>query len=167
MICLSAVWSALLITGQYLLSPLPNIEVVTLLLIVYSYLFGKWAFATLPVFILAEGLLFGFGIWWFSYLYIWAIIVIAVIFLKKLKITNPLFWAVISGFYGLSFGFFTAIPYLFIGGPAAMIGYFIGGLTFDFIHAGGNFLLCLVLFFPLVKVMEYLASQMGLLQKKT
>lgn len=166
MLCLSAMWSALLLVGQYLLSPLPNIEVVSLLIIVYTCVFGKWSLATLPVFVLGEGLIFGFGIWWFSYLYIWAVLVVITLSAKKLNISNPLFWAAISGFYGLSFGFLTSIPYLFLGGPAAMLGYFIGGITFDFLHAGGNFLLCLVLFLPLTKVLTYLGQMAGLLQKK-
>lgn len=167
MICLSALWSALMLAGQYLLSPLPNIEVVSLLLMVYTCVFGKWSFAALPVFILGEGFLFGFGTWWFSYLYIWAMLVIVVLFAKRLGVKNPLFWAIISGFYGLVFGFLSSFPYLFMGGPAAMFSYFIGGLTFDFLHAGGNFVLALVLFVPLTKAMKYLSERMGLLQKES
>ena len=61
--------SAILLVGQLALAPLPNIELVSTLLIIYTQAFKKQVFFIIYVFALLEGLLFGFGIWWVSYLY--------------------------------------------------------------------------------------------------
>ena len=70
---LLALLSAILLIGQIALGFLPNIEVVTLLIMVYSIVFRKKVFFIIYVFVLAEGLVYGFGIWWFNYLYVWSI----------------------------------------------------------------------------------------------
>ena len=48
------------------------------------------------------------------------------------------------------------IPYLFIGGWALALSYWVSGLSFDLIHCGGNFVLTLTLFKPLYRVMDKL-----------
>lgn len=160
-------WSVLLFAGQYALSTLANIEVVTLLIMVYAYSFGAWTFATLPVFVLLEGLVWGFGWWWPTYIYIWAIPALIVMLLKKGGMKYRVIYALAAGLYGLLFGFFFAIPNLFIGGPAYMFSFWVNGILFDLVHAGGNFVISIVLFMPLCKVVELLAKRTGLLQNKT
>lgn len=61
---------------------------------------------TLAVFVLLEGLLYGFGLWWFSYLYIWAILAVAAWLFRKME--SRLGWGLLCGFYGLIFGTLTA-----------------------------------------------------------
>lgn len=53
---------------------LPNIEVVSILFIVYTRTFGKKALFPIYVFVLLEGIFWGFGSWWIMYLYIWTIL---------------------------------------------------------------------------------------------
>ena len=55
---LLALLSAILLIGQIALGFLPNIEVVTLLIMVYSIVFRKKVFFIIYVFVLAEGLWF-------------------------------------------------------------------------------------------------------------
>ena len=78
---------------------------------------------TLAVFVLLEGLLYGFGLWWFSYLYIWAILAVAAWLFRKME--SRLGWGLLCGFYGLIFGTLTAIPVLILSGPAATLAYII------------------------------------------
>ena len=59
---------------QVALSFLPNIEVVSILFIVYTKVFGKKALFPIYVFVLLEGIFWGFGSWWIMYLYIWAVL---------------------------------------------------------------------------------------------
>ncbi len=159
-------WSALLFAGQYALSAIANVEVVTLLIMVYAYAFGYWTFATLPVFVLLEGLVWGFSWWWPTYLYIWIFPALIVVLLKKAGMRYRVIYALAAGLYGLIFGFFFAIPNLFIGGPAYMFSFWVSGIPFDLVHAGANFVISLILFMPLAKVVEMLAVRTGLLQKK-
>lgn len=143
----AALLSALLLVGQVGMAFLPNIEVVTTLIIIYTQIYKKQVFPVIYLFVLLEGLVFGFGIWWISYLYIWSIL--ALIVLAFQKINAAVVWAVISGAFGLLFGALCAIPYLLSGGPGAAFAYWTAGIPYDILHCGGNFALTLVLYRPL------------------
>lgn len=146
------VLTALLFTGQVVMSFLPNLEIVSLLIILYTIFFGKKVFWMIYGFVFLEGFLYGFGMWWFQYLYIWSILAIIVLLLRNN--TSALFWSIISGFFGLSFGALCTLPYLIAGGPAAAFSYWVSGLGFDLIHCIGNVVLCLVLFKPLYALLQ-------------
>ena len=72
------------------------------------------------------------------------------------KNRSAFLWAVLAAIHGLTFGAFCSIPYLFIGGWALALSYWVSGLSFDLIHCGGNFVLTLTLFKPLYRVMDKL-----------
>lgn len=146
------VLTALLFAGQVVMSFLPNLEIVSLLIILYTIFFGKKVFWMIYGFVFLEGFLYGFGMWWFQYLYLWSILAVAALFFRSN--TSPLFWSILSGFFGLSFGALCALPYLIAGGPAAAFSYWVSGLGFDLIHCIGNVVLCLVLFKPLYALLQ-------------
>lgn len=156
---LYAALAALLLTVQVGLAFLPNIELVSLLLIVYTRVIGKKALYPLYIFVFAEGLIYGFGIWWVNYLYIWAILVFFTLVLQKIvtrKEDSVLLWAVFSAIYGLLFGTLSSIPYLFIGGFGLTATYIINGIPFDLLHCGGNLVVGLILIKPLHRLMQRL-----------
>ena len=103
-----------MVASQVALAALPNIHIVALLIIITTLCFSWRALFSIAVFVLLEGLLYGFGIWLISYLYVWPLLVPVVIFFRSSE--SAIFWAVIAGLHGLLFGALTAIPYLFIGG---------------------------------------------------
>ncbi len=144
--------TAILFLGQVFMAVLPNIEIVSLLILLYTLYLGKKVFWVIYAFVFLEGFLYGFGIWWFSYLYLWSILAAAVYFLRKND--SALFWAILSGFFGLAFGALCALPYLAAGGWAAALSYWISGLPFDIAHCAGNFVLCLLLYRPLCRLLE-------------
>ena len=146
------VLTALLFMGQVIMSFLPNLEIVSLLIILYTIFFGKKVFWMIYGFVFLEGFLYGFGMWWFQYLYIWSILAVVVLLLRNN--TSALFWSIISGFFGLSFGALCTRPYLITGGPAAAFSYWVSGLGFDLTHCIGNVVLCLVLFKPLYALLQ-------------
>lgn len=145
---------AILFVGQLAMSPLPNIEPVTTLIIIYTPVYKKKAFFSIYVFVLLEGLLFGFGIWWLSYLYIWSILAVIALSLQRLK--SAILWAVVSGLFGLMFGALCAIPYLISGGIGAAFAYWSAGIPYDILHCGGNFALTLILYTPLTRLLKKL-----------
>ena len=146
------VLTALLFAGQVVMSFLPNLEIVSLLIILYTIFFGKKVFWMIYGFVFLEGFLYGFGMWWFQYLYLWSILAVVALFFRSN--TSPLFWSILSGFFGLSFGALCTLPYLIAGGPAAAFSYWVSGLGFDLIHCIGNVVLCLVLFKPLYALLQ-------------
>ena len=151
-ITLIGIMSAVLIAVQVTLSFLPNIELVSLLIIVYTLVFGRKALYIIYVFVAVEGVIYGIGLWWINYLYVWTILFIIVMLLRKQH--SPYFWACISGFYGLTFGALCAIPNLFLSGIGSAISYWIAGIPYDILHAVGNFAVALLLFYPLYQVMN-------------
>lgn len=151
--------AAILFVGQLGMSFLPNIEPVSTLIILYTLIYRKQVFPVIYTFVLLEGIVFGFGIWWISYLYIWSILALIVLLLDKMD--SALFWAIISGAFGLSFGALCAIPYLISGGPYAAFSYWSAGIPYDIAHCAGNFVLTLVLYRPLLRLLKRLRHARG------
>lgn len=149
-----SLFTAILFLGQVFLAVLPNIEVVSLLIILYTRTCGKKVFPVIYAFVLLKGFFYGFGIWWFSYLYVWSILALMVSFFRKN--TSVLFWSILSGFFGLAFGALCTLPYLVAGGIGAAFAYWTAGLLFDVTHCIGNFVVCLILFRPLHYWLEQL-----------
>lgn len=144
--------AALLLAVQVGLSFLPNIELVSVLLIVYTVVIGKRVFYPLYAFVLLEGLLYGFGIWWVNYLYVWAVLVLAVLLFRKQE--SALFWAIAAAIFGLLFGALTSIPYFIAGGFGAGWAYFLNGIPFDLLHMAGNFVTTVILYKPLLHLLK-------------
>ena len=152
-----AALSAILLIGQLGMAFLPNIEVVSTLIILYTLSYKKLVFPILYTFVLLEGVVFGFGIWWVSYMYIWSILALIVLALRKMD--SALLWAVVSGAFGLSFGVLCAIPYLISGGLYAAFSYWSAGIPYDILHCAGNFVLTLALYRPLSHLLKRLRRE--------
>lgn len=138
---------ALMVGTQVAMAALPNVNLVSVLIILTVIIYGIKAFYPVYVFVVLEGLIYGFGLWFFNYLYVWAVLVGIALLLRKN--TNYLIWAVVAGIFGLSFGALCTIPYFFIGGPAMALSYWVSGILFDITHCISNFVLTLLLLKPL------------------
>ena len=142
------------------MAALPNIELTTFWIILFTLFLGRKSIFAIPVFILIEGTMWGFGLWWIMYLYIWPLL--AFITWTFRKQDQVWFWSTLSAVFGLSFGALSAIPYFFIGftsggmrgGLSGLFSYWIAGIPFDIIHCVANFVLMLVLYKPVKNIME-------------
>lgn len=155
-IAVSAFLTAVLYLQQVALSFLPNIHLCAILLILYTLYFPKLVFPVLAAFILLEGITFGFGMWWISYLYIWPLLIAVVFILRKNQ--SKWFWASVGGGFGLIYGALCAIPYLFIGGIPSAAAYWVSGIPFDLLHCVGNFASSVILWKPLEQVFRRLGG---------
>ncbi|MDD4113493.1 MAG: hypothetical protein PHC56_10765 [Herbinix sp.] len=153
-IVIIGVMAALLIVLQVGLSFLPNIELVSLIVILCTIIYGWKTLYIIYIFVIAEGLIFGFGLWWVNYLYVWTILMLLTMLFRDKQ--SPFLWAIISGAFGLSFGLLCSIPYLFIGGVPMAVSYFISGIPFDAIHCVSNYIITLVLIKPLYLFLDWL-----------
>ena len=151
---LLAIMGALMFASQVVMASLPNIHIVALLIILTTFMFGWKALYSVGIFVILEGLMFGFGPWWLGYIYIWPLLVVVTVIFRAN--TAPLFWAVVSGLHGLFFGALCAIPQIFILGFRGAIAWWISGIPFDLIHCAGNFALALILISPLRRLTEKL-----------
>lgn len=157
-IALTGVMIATLEAAKMALSFVPNVELVTLLIILYTLVFGKRVFYAIAAFVLLEGCLYGFGIWWVMYLYIWPLLAFLTLLFRKQQ--SVWFWSIFAGGYGLIFGALCAVPYFFLDGWHAAMTWWIAGIPYDLIHCVSNVILCGILFCPLYHVLRKLQNQL-------
>lgn len=152
-----ALLSATLYVSKIALEMLPNVELVSVLIMVYTLVFGAETFWIITVFNLFELIQWGFGSWWISYLYVWPLLCLVVLLLKKPLKEEFLIWSVIAGCFGLLFGSLFAIAYLPVD-PSYALAYWISGLMWDVWHGAWNFILMMVLGKPLYRLLSKLKS---------
>lgn len=160
-ITLTGLMVAVIEVSKMALAFLPNIELTSFWLILFTLFFGRRIALVVPVFILIEGTAYGFGIWWVMYLYAWPLLVCLTWMFRRQE--SVWFWSILSGAFGLSFGALCAVPYFFLGagggaGAAAGIrtalAWWVAGIPWDIVHCVGNFAIMLALYRPVRRVME-------------
>ena len=149
---------ALMFALQVVMAPLPNIEPVSLLVMLFAVIFGWKSLYCVYTFVAMEILFHGLGLWNINYLYIWTVLAVAAIFLRKME--PVLAWALLSGVFGLAFGALCGIVDVFIGGFGYAAAKWVSGIPFDLLHCGGNFAIALVLWQPMRKLLEKLKTRM-------
>ena len=158
---LFAVLGAMTFAAKYVMSFLPNIEPVSLMVMLFAVVFGwKWAYPVY-LYVMLEILFYGISLWNINYMYIWAVLAVAAYFLRNMRSTMG--WALLSGTFGLLFGALCGIVDVFIGGFGYAAAKWVSGIPFDLAHGAGNFVIALVLFAPLKKLLE---TQYGKWQDK-
>ena len=156
---------ALMFVSKLALEFLPNVHMLGMLTVLNTRLFRVKALIPVYIFVLLEGIYAGFGIWWFPYLYIWAILWAAAMLIPenmKPVALSFCFMAVcaLHGFlYGTLYAPFQALAFgLDFKGTVSWI---IAGLPYDAIHGVSNFFmgaLVLPLYVPMKKAIDKLYS---------
>ena len=141
----AAFLAAVLVASKFALDGLPNIELVSLLVILYTLEYPRLAVPAVYTYVFVYGLLNGFGIWWFPQLYIWAVLMLFARLMRQNR--SVLLWALLSGLFGLCYGALYAVSYAVMnGGIAAGIAWWVTGIPFDLLHGAGNFVVALLLY---------------------
>lgn len=137
----------------------PNIELTSFWIIMFTLFFGNRILYVIPVFIMIEGTIYGMHVWWIMYLYAWPLLALATWLLRK---KDSIFtYSMLSGIFGLFFGFLCALPYVVIGavdggivnGLYAGFTWWVAGIPWDIVHCIGNFVIMLVLYIPVKGIM--------------
>ena len=144
--------------AKFVMSGLPNIEPVSLLLMLFAVTFGIKALFPMGIYIALEILIYGIQLWNINYLYVWLILAMGAWMMRNVQ--QPLAWALLGAVFGLFFGALCAPVYLFTGGPAVALSWWISGIPFDLLHCGGNFVMVLVLFKPLRRLLTTLYTRL-------
>ena len=137
--------------AKFVMSGLPNIEPVSLLLMLFAVTFGVKALFPMGIYIALEILIYGIQLWNINYLYVWPLLMLVALSMRK--VTSPLLWAIVAAVFGLFFGLLCAPVYLFTGGLAFAVNWWLSGIPFDLLHCVGNFGIVLLLFAPLRKLL--------------
>ena len=152
-----ALLGALMFGAKVAMAALPNIEPVSLLILIYTAVFGRKALYPIYIYVLLELLMWGIGLWNINYLYVWLVLFLLCRGLRNME--SPWGWAVLSGAFGLGFGLLCTPVYCISGGWAFGLSWWISGIPFDVAHCAGNFCLALVLYRPLKKGLSQLKSR--------
>lgn len=140
--------------AKMVMAGLPNIEPVSLMVMLFAVAFNRKALYPIYAYVLLEFVLYGINLWSVNYLYIWVILAAAAWLLRGM--THPLGWALLSGVFGLFFGLLCTPVYVLTGGWAFGVSWWISGIPYDLAHCVGNFVLALALFVPLRKLLDRL-----------
>ena len=87
-IALVGITAATVECGKLALAALPNIEIVTLLVALYGYVFGWYGVLSAVVFVSIEPLIYGFGTWLPAYFIYWPLVAMVFMLLAKAKVRN-------------------------------------------------------------------------------
>lgn len=146
-IALFGLLGAMIYAAKVAMAFLPNIEPVSLLVILLAVSLGWKGLFSLYLFVFLEYALWGIGLWSICYIYVWLILFVAARALRNMK--SALGWALLSGGFGLSFGMLCVPVYFVTGGWSAAVSWWIEGIPMDLIHGVSNFVIALTLFRPL------------------
>ena len=161
-ICIFAMLGTIMVCSDIIMEVLPNIHLLGMLTMVYTLVFRWKALIPIYVYVIIYGLYSGFSMWWYPYLYIWAILWGVTMLLPKnmpRKVACVVYPAICC-LHGLAFGI------LYAPAQALMLGFdfeqtlawIITGLPFDITHGVGN-LLAGLLIIPLFEVLKKLAKR--------
>lgn len=155
---------AIIEAAKLAMSQIPNVELVSFFIIMFTLYFGKKTLFAIPAFVIIEVMIYGFNpLWVIAYCYVWPLLSLLTLLLRRFR--GAFGMALLSGFFGLGFGFLCSFPYLFVttaANPTASLSsaitWWIAGIPFDVIHGVSNFILMTVLYRPISQVLERVTS---------
>ena len=142
---LYAMLGALMFASKVAMQSLPNIHLVGLFIVSFTVVYRRRALYPVFVYILLEGLFYGFTLWWIPYLFVWPLLWAVTMLLPQgmKKGVSVFLYAFTSGLHGLFFGtLFAPFQALFFGlNFKGMVAWILQGLPYDLIHGASNFVL--------------------------
>lgn len=153
-IVIIAFFSAIIMVFKISLDFLPNIELVTLMLILLSITYGKKTLYIVNIFSFLCGVYYGFGDWIIMYIILFSGLVVASYTLKNILSKNFLITSLFSAIFGLTFGWFFAMEWMLLYGINAGVSYFINGIMFDLVHMMGNYFTMMFLGEKIYKILK-------------
>ncbi len=164
-IVLTALAAALLSAGKQALASIPNVEVVTLLIMLYAACFKpQIAFIATGVFIVIECFIWGIHTWVLAYIIHWNFVAFATFLLARVfKFKNRFIYLAFTVLVTACFGVLTTLIDSIIGAgrtgrPFALIFSitYMRGIYFYIVHVVGNAAFNIVLFAPMRTLLDKL-----------
>ena len=156
-IALFGMLGALMYASKIALEILPNVHLLAVFIMAETVVYRQKALYPIYTFVFITGLLNGFSIWWWPYLYIWTVLWGAGMLLPKEmpKKAAPVVYMTVCALHGFLYGTLYS-PYqapMFHLDFKGMVSWIIAGLPYDAIHGVSNFF-CALLVVPLISVMK-------------
>lgn len=148
---------AMMFASKMLMEFLPNIHLLGVFTIATTVVYRQKALYPIYIYVLLNGLIAGFNVWWVPYLYIWTILWSATMLLPKNmpQKAKPFIYMGLCGLHGFLYGtLYAPAQALFFGlSFDATIAWIVSGLPFDAIHGISN-IVCGVLICPIIAVLR-------------
>ncbi len=148
-LALCAMYGALMLVGKFALEFLPNIHLVGMFIVLFTFVYRVKALLSIGVFVSVSGVIMGFGVWWWPYIYIWAILwAMAMLIPKNISkkaamIVFPIVCSLHGFLYGILYSPFQALAFGFT--FKQTVAWIIAGIPYDIIHGVSNFALGLLI----------------------
>ncbi|MEG1528347.1 MAG: hypothetical protein RR248_00780 [Clostridia bacterium] len=161
-----AVFAATLVGGKLALAIIPNVEIVTILILCYSTVFGaKYSVPATIIFCIMEAILYPFGSWVLLYFIYWPLLAFGASYaLKKRKICVALIYSLSCTLaFGILSSLFDACIYSLGTNTADSFFkmfalYYVRGLWFYAFHLASSLAGVLILYKPLCKALTYVKN---------
>lgn len=148
---------AMMFASKMLMEFLPNIHLLGVFTIATTVVYRQKALYPIYIYVLLNGLIAGFNVWWVPYLYIWTILWGATMLLPKNlpQKAKPFIYMGLCGLHGFLYGILYAPAQALFFGLSfdATITWIVAGLPFDAIHGISN-IVCGVLICPIIAVLR-------------
>lgn len=148
---------AMMFASKMLMEFLPNIHLLGVFTIAFTVVYRQKALYPIYIYVLLNGLIAGFNVWWVPYTYIWTILWgWAMLLPKELpKKARPFIYMGLCALHGFLFGvLYAPAQALFFGlGFEETIAWIVSGIPFDVIHGVSN-LVCGVLICPIIALLK-------------
>ena len=156
-IALFGMLGALMYASKIALEILPNVHLLAVFIMAETVVYRQKALYPIYTFVFITGLLNGFSIWWWPYLYIWTVLWgVGMLLPKEMpKKVAPVVYMAVCALHGFLYGTLYS-PYqalMFHLDFKGMVSWIIAGLPYDAIHGVSNFF-CALLVVPLISVMK-------------
>ena len=157
-IVLTALAAALLSAGKQALASIPNVEVVTLFIMLYAACFKpQIAFLATQIYIFIEIFIWGINTWVFAYLIHWNLLALFTFFLARVfKVKNRFVYLGYTIVMTALFGVLTSAIDALVGWGKTGLSFFtlfsaiyVRGIYFYIVHVVGNAAINLTLFAPM------------------
>ena len=154
-----AMLAALMFASKQLMEVLPNIHLIGMFTATFTVVYRWKALIPIYIFVVLEGLISGFSLWWIPYLYIWTVLWAVFMVLPKnmKKGAKAVVYPILCGLHGFLYGTLYAPAQALMFGLnfEGMLAWIVAGLPFDAIHGVSN-LVCGLFILPLSRLMTKL-----------
>ncbi len=141
---LFAMLGALMYISKWALQWAANIHLIGFFIMVFTFVYRSKALIPTYIFVFLCGALDGFGMWWYGYLYVWAVLWGVTMLLPADIVQRPcggVVCAAVNGLFGLLFDILflpASIFYFNLYSRERVLLYLAGGTWFNILHCVGN-----------------------------
>ena len=137
--------AVMMFCSKVVMAPLANVHLVGMFTMVYTVAFRKKALVPIYLYVLLEGVFYGFTFFWLPYLYIWTLLWGVTMLLPKNMSpkTATFVYPVICSLHGFLFGVLWAPSQALIFGFSfkQTVAWIASGFYFDLVHGISNFVM--------------------------